>query len=516
MYNNLELRRGVIIFVKESLSSKCVSVEACNSKSCEICFVEVCISNCKYLIGGVYRNQNVNKSIFNSYFSKTIKYFKKSYDNIIISGDFNLPKISWPIRSVLPSSEQKFLDILNTNGLHQSVTFPTRFRENESTSILDLLLVSDKVLNCLHGLSANSPLGKSDHATLFFNITVESTVPQSKKKNSFYDYSNAEFDKIKYNLDQVDWSTMCEMSVEESWSFFETKLKENIVKHVPVKTSKRKKPPWFNQEIKELIKRKKNAFKRYTLNKATYRYKIYRNIRNLVKKKIKEAIRNHESKIIKEMKTNSKKFWNYINKKTKHCSQIGDLKNDDGSHCETDLSKAATLNQNFARAFTIEDTSNFPKVQSSNNCTLNEILVTEQCVLNNLNKLKTNKSMGPDGIPASLLKNKASSIAKPLTMIFNKSLTEGKLPKIWKLANVIPIFKKGDKTDPNNYRPISLTPLCAKLMESIIKDSITNYLNDTKFLSNSQYGFRSGRSCTTQLIEVMNDLSANFEKKRKC
>ena len=510
MYNNADPRRGICVFVKDNLTSKVVFSESCKFQSCESCLIELVISGEKFLIGGIYRNQNVNKSVFNTYFSNIMKHLK--YDNVIICGDFNLPKINWVKCSPLPIPEQEFVDLLHTNDLHQVVTFPTRFRENQINNTLDLLLISSNVKSRLNGLSGISPLGKSDHATIVFG--VESSTHPIKKSCSYYDYSHADFVKINDNLNQIDWSTLNDMSLEESWSFFEDKMKQNIEDHVPLKTQKRKKPPWFNHELKELIKRKKNAFKRYMSNKATYRYKIYSTIRNLVKKKIKEAIRNHESKIINDVKANPKKFWNYINKKTKHGSQLGDLIGDDGSFCDTDLSKATTLNNHFAKAFTIEDSSNIPEPQPKNTTSsIHEILITEKCVLTNLNNLKTNKSMGPDGIPAVLLKNTAASISIPLTMIFNKSLSDGKLPKMWKLANVIPIFKKGIKTDPNNYRPISLTSICAKLMESILKDSLTIFLNDTKFLSNSQYGFRSGRSCTTQLIEVMNDFSTHFENK---
>ena len=123
--------------------------------------------------------------------------------------------------------------------------------------------------------------------------------------------------------------------------------------------------------------------------------------------------------------------------------------------------------------------------------------------------------MRPDEIPGVILKNTASSISKPLSIIFNKSISEGKLPSLWKTANVVPIFKKGNKSNPNNYRPISLTPICIKVLETILRDSIMNFLEDTNYLSENQYhGFRRGMSCTSQLLDVLNDLTKYLDDNR--
>ena len=88
-------------------------------------------------------------------------------------------------------------------------------------------------------------------------------------------------------------------------------------------------------------------------------------------------------------------------------------------------------------------------------------------------------------------------------MIFNKLLAEGAVPSIWKKANVCPIFKKGSKTDPGNYRPVSLTCVVDKVMESVLKDAIVKHLTENKLIRDSQHGFMSGRSCLTNLLEYL-------------
>ena len=92
-------------------------------------------------------------------------------------------------------------------------------------------------------------------------------------------------------------------------------------------------------------------------------------------------------------------------------------------------------------------------------------------------------------------------IVKPLTMIFNKSLQEGIVPKDFRMANITPIFKKGDRKRPNNYRPISLTSIVGKIFEAILTNRSVAHLEERNLLNSSQHGFRRHRSCLTNLLE---------------
>ena len=91
-------------------------------------------------------------------------------------------------------------------------------------------------------------------------------------------------------------------------------------------------------------------------------------------------------------------------------------------------------------------------------------------VIYKIGKLKTNSSPGPDGISPGFLKDYASVLPYPLSIIYNKSMYSGSVPSDWKDANVTPIYKKGSKSNPENYRPVSLTSVPCKLMESLIRD----------------------------------------------
>ena len=99
----------------------------------------------------------------------------------------------------------------------------------------------------------------------------------------------------------------------------------------------------------------------------------------------------------------------------------------------------------------------------------------------------------------------------PVTILFNKSLSEGRLPSMWKTANVTCIFKSGDRQSACNYRPISVTAILCRLLEKIVRNSIMDHCKDNKVFSNSQYGFREGRSCVLQLLKVFDDWTQSID-----
>ena len=108
-----------------------------------------------------------------------------------------------------------------------------------------------------------------------------------------------------------------------------------------------------------------------------------------------------------------------------------------------------------------------------------------------------------------------AQIAPFLTHLFNLSLTTGQLPDDWVNANITPVFKKGNRHDPANYRPVSLTSVCCKLMEHIICRHILGHLDKHNILTPYQHGFRAGHSCESQLLITMQDINASFDNKKQ-
>ena len=136
---------------------------------------------------------------------------------------------------------------------------------------------------------------------------------------------------------------------------------------------------------------------------------------------------------------------------------------------------------------------------------------TVNIVSNVLSKIDEKKATGLDMIPSKLLKMAANIVAPSLTSIFSKSILTGIYPNDWKTAKVTPLFIKGIKSDPNNYRPISVIPIISKVFERIIYNQLFHYLDDNKLLLGCQSGFRSLHSTLTALLEATNAWSVNID-----
>ncbi|GAB0207002.1 mitochondrial enolase superfamily member 1 [Grus japonensis] len=134
-------------------------------------------------------------------------------------------------------------------------------------------------------------------------------------------------------------------------------------------------------------------------------------------------------------------------------------------------------------------------------------MIQEEAVNNLLCHLDTHKSMGPDGIHPRVLRELVEELAKPLSIIYQQSWLTGEVPDDWRLANVMPIYKKGRKEYLGNYRPVSLTSVPGKIMEQIILSALTRQVQDNQGIRPSQHGFMKGRSCLTNLISFYDQVT---------
>ena len=185
---------------------------------------------------------------------------------------------------------------------------------------------------------------------------------------------------------------------------------------------------------------------------------------------------------------------------------VSDLSDNNGKQATTDREKADMLNEFFCSVFTKENLDSVPKCESKKLKTeLSSINIDTNTVLKLLRTLDVSKSAGPDGMHPKVLKEMSDLLAEVLAVIFRTSLNEGKIPYQWKDANVTPLFKKGNKSNPGNYRPVSLTSIPCKLLEKIIRNSIFSHLSENSLLTDCQHGFVSKRSCVTNLIKVLDD-----------
>jgi hypothetical protein len=172
---------------------------------------------------------------------------------------------------------------------------------------------------------------------------------------------------------------------------------------------------------------------------------------------------------------------------------------------------AELLNSHFIAMFSREDLTSVPTPTAENAHEMPPITITRKEIKDVIKGMRAEAAPGPDGITPRIIKDLGDSILTPLELIFKKSLAESKVPKDWKTATVIPIFKKGQKKDPGNYRPVSLTSIPCKILETVIKNHLMKHLVERNLIRDTQHGFMPGRSCTTNLVLTMDRVTEKID-----
>ena len=282
---------------------------------------------------------------------------------------------------------------------------------------------------------------------------------------------------------------------------------------VPLLTNKLNKCKWVTRKVIKCRRSKYKAWQKFCKIKTAEAREIYKKKRNMSLKVNRLAQKDYELKLAANIKKDSKSFFSYVNNKKKLGTKIGPLKDLNNNLVTDDLEMSNIINIYFSSVFT-NDSDNLPNLAPllDDNESLSSINISEQLVLKKLKELKTNKSPGPDDLHPKLLFELSKIISKPLAKLYTLSLNSGLIPNDWKLAHVTPLFKKGSKSECKNYRPVSLTSILCKILESIIKDSINEHLIKYSLIKNSQHGFRTGKSCLSNLLDFYNIVTAWLDK----
>ena len=511
MFHDLEEEgRGVILYVHNKLNP-CLYTDLCNeNKFSEKVIVECKIGNGETLLVGLfYRRQDLpseNAEKLNNLL-ESISQCKATHK--VLFGDFNFPQIDWSTEMSKVSKDHiasKFLKTTKDTHFIQHQITPTRQRDGQRSNTLDLVFTDSEHL--LQELKTEAPLGKSDHLSLLITLSVSSGDVKTKSKRN-YRKTNSEI--LKETLNKINWtSSLKEKDVEETWLFIKQKILEAIDKSTPMtKIPTKKSKPWMNKETLEIVREKHRKFRKWNkhdTNQSDNEAKEYKKSNNRARKQCRRANREYERKIAEESKKNPRMFFSYTNSKIKSKTGIADLSKEDGTKTKDDKEKAELLNQFFQSVFTTEAPGPLPDFSEYDYDNVTEDFdISTESVRKLLSKLDRNKAQGPDGIHPYILAEAAQELAEPITILFKKSLSSGKLPNDWKSANVSPIFKKGSKSAVNNYRPVSLTCILCKLMEKLVREVILNHLIENNIITQHQHGFVPGRSCTTQLLEALDD-----------
>jgi len=433
----------------------------------------------------------------------------------LIIGDFNFPHINWDNWTVLKSdnSSDLFLQCLRDNYAFQYVDKPTRARSNDTPHILDLVITTDDFIS---EIVHSSPLGNSDHAVL--QIYCKKTEPILINADNKFDFNKGDYDALRQSL-CIDWGVLfdaCDNDINKMWDTFKNIIHTHCNIHIPKKSKPfcGKKTTWttpLNIEVRKMIKRKHRLWSRYVETKDPKIYNKFKETRNNVRREIRKIRRVEQLSVAQNCKANPKAFWSYIKKKTKSNSFINDLKyiSDDGKDqvASTDTDKADVLSKFFSSVYMKEPQLDNDVVMhdSSTISYMDMFTINVGDILKRLSDLNVYKSAGPDNLFPRILYEIRNEIAFPLLKIFELSLSANQIPDDWKNAIIAPIFKKGDKHAAKNYRPVSLTCIVCKILESIIRDHILEHFLTNNLFSSKQYGFLKGRSTVLQLLRLMDD-----------
>ena len=311
-------------------------------------------------------------------------------------------------------------------------------------------------------------------------------------------------------IELINWNLLFDgRSVDDAWEVFKRQCKVLFKDFVPTRraqtksasSSKRRYP----KEIVRLLNKKRLLFRKFGRTGGA----LYKSVCRKCKTALAKWNLKVESDILRCR--NNKRFFSFINRTLRSKPCIPDLKFD-GKVFSDDSSKCDVFNKQYTSVFVRDDNRliSLPDVNVVDPLTF--LCITRCHVLRAIKRLKASSAAGPDGLPAMFFKRCAPQLSVPLQTLFSRSLREGRLPAEWKLSKIIPVFKKGSRSDPGNYRPVALTCIACKLMERILKDVLTAHLESNGLITRHQHGFRFGRSTQTALLESLNDWTRSVDR----
>lgn len=497
---------GVAIYIKENLLG--IHREDLNQNGLEGTWLETFIGQTKSLIGVIYRPPNSTVDIWDKV-SNFIEGAKLSgIGTIFITGDLNCDLL-------IPDSklERIFADF----NLEQLITEPTHYTPTSAT-LIDIIATSS--LDLVIKAEVLGP-SLSNHCDIMATIRTKCKPPKTITR-SVYSYKNVNWTTINNIIQNTDWNgIVTKNDIDEICEAWTRKYLEIINGHIPNRAilTNRLTPNWMTGRIKQCIRQRNRQHRKAKRTNKPQDWEKFRKIRNDTQNEVRRAKEDWSSKIqkkIEECVDRDEKLWWKIVKDhfnhTKNTSSYSPPLLINGKPSTNDLEKAEAFNQFFSEASQIDESqaSNLPPVADPPN--LSNLRIPSQTVYEVLSMLKQNKASGPDSISPRMLKMTAISIAPSLARIFNFSLATGTVPHIWKLANITPLHKKGDKHLVKNFRPISLLSVVGKCLERCIHKVLHSYLLENGLISQLQTAYMPETSTTCQLLDVYHRIIESMDR----
>ena len=507
------LKGGIITYVRDDLLPG-LKEKMAGSIGC-IEYQVICIEKIDLTLVTIYRPPTAKSDDFR----QVIQEIKAIIQNInpeprlAVTGDLNFPTLNWDLQTIgACSSEtrlqaQTLLDFFEDNFLEQYVEEATR-----ANNILDIFATNDSEI-VLSTSVENVDRRTSDHKILLIKtrITLNSGIKSSSLKPpnvldtlNFWS-PNIDWPAIKGELSTCNWAEVLNSpDVDDIAATMLKQIEKTCLKFVPPKVDKKR--SIIPRDRRILMGKRKNL---RTKLLGTRDPRTLSSIENSLEEIDRKLVDSHEAQLIQDelratekIKDNSKFFYNYARSKSKIRSPVGPLiKNNRTVSDPQEISEI--MKAQFESVFNLQTVpANVEEIMKDYGCRgLEDIVFTEADIESSIKEIPKNSSPGPDGVSAILLRECADVLKVPIYILWRASLDSGKLPKYMKSSIVTPVFKGGDRSQAENYRPISLISHLCKLFERIIVKKLTAYLGEADLYNTGQHGFRKGRSCLSQLIE---------------
>ena len=473
----------------------------------ECVWVEIKTQNKKLLIGTFYRPPNSPIATLTAIGDSIGMALDTNAHDILLTGDFN-------INMADNRNSTKIKDLCQEHGLSQLISDPTHYTET-SQSTIDLILTnnSDDILTSGVGepfLDQNIRY----HCPVFCVLDFNKPKIRSFKRHIWlFDQGNYHYQALSTELNNTNWDNLKDIDINKYTNNITEHIIKSTSKHIPNKfiNVRPSDPSWLNTNIKKLIRKRKRFYTKYKKSRANSDHEKYKKIRNHVNNEIrksKQAVNDNIADKLKSGTLGPKDWWKTLKRviKPSKSNNMPPLLNQ-GEIIYEIKDKAEALNDFFSSQNNIDETNariteeNFENRQDNTIETIHlSPLEVETC----LKSLKTGKAAGPDTINNRILKEVSGPLSYPLCDLFNYSLSSGQFPEAWKQANITPIHKKEDPSDPSNYRPISLLSAVGKVLEKLVHKHVFNFCRDNALISSLQSGFVPGDSTVNQLVDIYN------------
>ena len=466
-------------------------------------------------------------------FQQAIDAIKEALNNlpapipdIVVCGDFNLPHANWKdgtINKGASKDEQNMIqslsELTNEHFLFQNIMEST----HRDGNVLDLCFTNNPAF--VHSYQCLKT-SMTDHHIVEARTTFHRTIRKDTDYRS-EDKSHTPagiFDSLNFLSEEVDWDALDSDLQSKTWESefsgldptemlerFTAICAESSQKHCPERKKASKKQNRVPRLRRNLMRRRTKINKQLAANPSDNKRQKLVSESIEIEKRLQVSYKNERSAAehhaVASIKKNSKYFYSYVRKYSRVFTGIGPLFDaaDNIISCSTKM--AEMLAEQYRSVFSIPKETLKEPSEIFNDINhglhremLHDIDFDENDIAKAIREISPTAAAGPDRFPAMLLKQCCTSLSTPLCMIWRKSVDEGQIPDILKTAHIVPIHKGGSRGVPKNYRPIALTSHLIKIFEKVIRKRIVNYMEQHNLFNPTQHGFRSGRSCLSQLI----------------